>query len=84
VTSARELAATLVEDHERVLGPDHRYTVLARAGLARWTGEVGDVAHARELATAVLADLARLYGAEHRYTLITRSRLAPWAQPLDS
>jgi hypothetical protein len=84
VTGARELATTLVEDHERVLGPDHRYTVLARASLALWTGLVGDGAQARELTTAVLADLTRLYGAEHRHTLTAHRQLAAWAQPAGS
>jgi len=79
VTGARDLAAGLVEDHERVLGAEHRYTLLARANLARWTGAVGNLDRAKELAAAVLSDFVRLYGPDHRYTLVARSRLAPWA-----
>jgi hypothetical protein len=37
------VAAELVEDDERILGPNHRYTLDARAHLARWTGKTGDL-----------------------------------------
>jgi len=80
VARARELAATLVEDDELVLGPDHRHTLLARVNLVRWTGEAGDVAGAEVLAAAVLKDFVRVYGADHRYTHLTRGWLAPWTQ----
>jgi hypothetical protein len=35
-----------VEDVERVLGPNHRLTLMARFHLARCTGEAGDAARA--------------------------------------
>jgi len=58
---------------------NHYPEALARANLARWTGEVGNVDRAKDLAAAVLGDFVRLYGPDHRYTVVVRSWLAPWA-----
>ena len=76
--SARELAAAVVNDTQRVLGPDHRQTLAARAHLAWWTGEAGDVARARKLAAELVEDNRRVLGPEHRHTLLARAYLARW------
>src|SRR5436305_1547172 len=41
IVRARELAAELVEDGKRILGPDHLTTLLARASFAYFTGQAG-------------------------------------------
>ena len=55
-----------------VLGPEHPATLAARANLARWTGEAGDLAAARDLFAALLPVRERVLGPEHPDTLATR------------
>ena len=47
--AARDLFAGLLPVFERVLGPEHPHTLVARGNLARWTGKAGDPAGARDL-----------------------------------
>jgi DNA-binding SARP family transcriptional activator len=75
---ARKLATTLVEDSERILGPDHPSTPIARSSLAYWTGKAGDVVSARRLATEVVQDMTRILGPDDRHTLLARTNLARW------
>ena len=63
---------------ERVLGPEHPDTLVARRDLARWTGEAGDPAAARDQSAALLPVIERISGAEHPDTLVVRSNLAYW------
>ncbi|MBV8995578.1 MAG: winged helix-turn-helix domain-containing protein [Pseudonocardiales bacterium] len=75
---ARELAAELVKDDERILGPDHPTTLLIRAAFAHFTGQAGEIRRARELAAAVVEDLTRVLGAGHVYTLFVQGSLIRW------
>jgi hypothetical protein len=61
-----------------VLGPEHPATLTARAGLARWTGESGDVAGARDQYAALLPVEEQVFGPEHPATLTARAGLARW------
>jgi hypothetical protein len=78
IVRARELAAELAKDCERVVGPDHLTTLLARSGFAYFTGQVGEILWARELAAAVVEDLTRVLGAGHVYTLLIQGNLIRW------
>jgi DNA-binding SARP family transcriptional activator len=80
VKNARELAVAVVDDTQRVLGPDHRQTLAARAHLAWLTAEAGDVARARQLAAELVEDNRRVLGPEHRHTLLARAYLARWTR----
>jgi hypothetical protein len=73
--SAQDQFAAVLQDKERVLGPEHPDTLLTRYGLARWT--IDDSA-SRDLHTALLPVIERVLGPEHVYTLNTRSNLAAW------
>jgi len=70
----------VVEDVERVLGPNHRLTLMAQFHLARWTGEAGDATRARELFTTLVDDDGRVLGPDDPYTLDARYHLAHWTQ----
>ena len=61
---------------ERVLGSEHPDTLIARASLARWTGEAGDAVGARYQYTALLPVVERVLGSEHPTALIARANLA--------
>jgi hypothetical protein len=61
---------------ERVLGPEHPDTLVARRDLARWTGEAGDPAAARDQTAALLPVMERVLGPEHPKTLAARGSLA--------
>jgi Tetratricopeptide repeat len=50
---------------ERVLGPEHQYTLNTRHNLVRWTGEAGDAAGARDQYAALLPIYERVLGPEH-------------------
>ena len=52
--------------------------LVARANLARWTGDAGDPAAARDLFAALLPARERVSGAEHPDTLTVRAYLAHW------
>jgi DNA-binding SARP family transcriptional activator len=75
---ARDLAAGVVEDMRRVLGPDHRHTLITRINLAYWIGRAGNTRRAREEAAAVVEDLTRVLGADHRHTLFARGGVVRW------
>ena len=77
-TAARDLQQRVVSARERVLGPNHRSTLGARAYLAHFTGKAGDAATARDQHAALLPATERLFGPEHPTTLITRGNLARW------
>ncbi|MCG8969103.1 tetratricopeptide repeat protein [Streptomyces sp. CL12-4] len=63
---------TLIADSARVLGPDHRDTLNARACHAPCLGALGEHAQAARLLAEVVADRVRVMGADHYDTLITR------------
>ncbi|WP_344266910.1 tetratricopeptide repeat protein [Actinomadura napierensis] len=63
---------------ERVHGPEHPRTLLARGNLAYATGAAGDAAGARDMYAALLPVRARVLGAEHPSVLVTRGNLARW------
>jgi hypothetical protein len=67
----------LLADSERVLGPDHRDTLAARAHLASDRGEAGDVAGAVAEFEALLEEL-RVLRADHPATLTAGAHLAYW------
>jgi DNA-binding SARP family transcriptional activator len=75
---ARDLAAEVVEDMTRVLGPDHRYTLITRMDLTWWIGQAGDIRRAQEENDAVVEDMTRVLGADHRDTLFARGGVARW------
>ncbi|MEU7695657.1 MULTISPECIES: hypothetical protein [Microbispora] len=62
---ATVLAARLVEDSNRVLGPEHLVTLAARSALAGWTMESGDEGTGLRLFEALHSDARRLLGDEH-------------------
>ena len=75
---ARELAAGVVEDMMRVLGPDDQRTLITRMDLAYWLGQTGNIRLAREAATAVADDMTRVLGPDHRHTLFARGGVVRW------
>ena len=62
----------------RVLGPEHRNTLIAR-NLAYWSGVAGDAVAARDQFTELVPVYVQVLGAEHRDTLMARSSLARWS-----
>lgn len=68
----------LLDDLERILGPDHPDTLDTRYNLAYWQGEAGDPAGALIAGTELLNDLERVLGPDHPDTLATRGNLARW------
>ena len=75
-----DLFAGLLPVRERVLGPEHPHTLIARANLAQWTGEAGDPAAARDLFAGLLPVRERVLGPEHPDTLAARHELARWTR----
>ena len=73
----------LLPADERVLGPEDPRTLIARANLARWTGEGGDPAAARDQLAQLLLVRERVSGPEHPHTLTARHELARWAGRAD-
>jgi hypothetical protein len=69
----------LLPVRERVLGPEHRDTLITHGNLAHWTGKAGDPATARDLYAALLPVFERVDGPEHPDTLDARAQLARWA-----
>ena len=61
---------------ERVLGPEHPDTLIARGSLAHLTGETGDAGGARDQFAALLPVIERMSGPEHPDTLTARRSLA--------
>jgi hypothetical protein len=76
--AARDLQRRVLDARERILGPEHPHTLIARRQLARWTGEAGDPAAAQDLLAGLLPVFERVLGPEHRHTLGTRHQLARW------
>jgi Tetratricopeptide repeat len=76
--AARDLYRRIVDARQRVLGPEHPNTLVARGNLAFWTGAAGDPAAARDQYAALLPVEERVLGPEHPDTLVTRSNLARW------
>ena len=77
-SAAQAIAAgePLIEDCERLLGPDHRDTLGSRDNLATAYRAAGRAAEAIPLNERTLADLERLLGPDHRHTLASRDNLA--------
>ncbi|WUR59788.1 FxSxx-COOH system tetratricopeptide repeat protein [Micromonospora chokoriensis] len=78
VTTAATASEQLSADCLRVLGPDHRDTLAARADLAHRRGMAHDFAGAVTAYEQLLADYLRVLGADHPDTLTTRGGLAHW------
>src|SRR5262249_53244686 len=74
--AARDFSQAMLDEHTRVLGAEHRGTLLVRGNLASFTGEAGDVAGARDQFAALLPIRERVLGPEHPDTLATRANLA--------
>ena len=75
--------ADLLPLRERVLGPEHPDTLIARANLARFTGQAGILAAARDQYADLLPVEERVLGPEHPDTAITRGNLAHWTAEAD-
>jgi tetratricopeptide (TPR) repeat protein len=67
---------SLVEDSERVLGPDNPHTLTSRNNLAAVYQETGRAAEAIALHQRVMADRERVLGPDHPGTLTSRHNLA--------
>jgi hypothetical protein len=77
--AARGFSQALLDERARVLGPEHRDTLVARDHLAYWTGMAGDAAGARDQFAALLPIEERVLGTDHPNTLTTRNDLARWS-----
>ena len=64
---------------ERVLGAEHRESLIVRSRLAYWTGEAGDPAAARDLLAELLPVRERILGASDPVTVTTLRELGRWA-----
>ena len=76
--AARKLSRGMLDEQDKVLGPEHPDTLATRHRLARWTGEAGDAGGARDQLAALLPVRERVLGPEHPGTLATRASLAWW------
>ncbi|ROO89293.1 tetratricopeptide repeat protein [Actinocorallia herbida] len=76
--AARIECAKVVASAERLLVPDHPYTLTVRAALALWVGEAGDAQAAIDAYARLLADRVHVLGPDHPDTLATRHHLAHW------
>ena len=63
----------------RVLGPNHRQTLITRNIVALWTGENGIGEKALRLSEALLPDMEQALGTDHPFTLTVRSNIGSWA-----
>ncbi|MFD8640904.1 tetratricopeptide repeat protein [Streptomyces zaomyceticus] len=61
---------------ERLVGPEHPYTVGVRGAMIAVLAETGRGAEAIRLAAGVVRDMTRAYGAEHRLVFLARRCLA--------
>ena len=75
-TEATTLNEHVLTDRERILGPDHPDTVLARANLAVSYGHAGRTTHAINLQEHVIVDRERILGPDHPDTVLARANLA--------
>jgi hypothetical protein len=78
LTAAQSNYRQLLDVAQRVLGPDHRDTLITRSNLATWRGRAGDVAGAAEAFEELLSDVLRMLGPDHADTLSARGNLAVW------
>ncbi|MEU0304342.1 FxSxx-COOH system tetratricopeptide repeat protein [Streptomyces sp. NPDC006175] len=76
VAAAVTFHGHLVDTAQRVLGPLHRSTLLARHNLAHWRGQAGDVAGAAQAYARLLPDQAGVLGPDHPDTLSNRNQHA--------
>ncbi len=78
--AARDLYQLIVSAHSEsdAYGPEHPYTLNARAHVATWTGSAGDAVGARNQFAALVPVSERILGRESRRTLVTRVNLAYW------
>jgi hypothetical protein len=81
-TSAHALYSRQLEFHRRVLGPEHRSTLISMGNLALTLKKQRDPAGARRLYEEKLGVCRRVLGPEHRDTLTSMNDLAAtlWAQ----
>jgi Tetratricopeptide repeat len=70
------VGAPLLQDAERVLGPDHPSTLTARGNLANAYAAAGRAGKAIPLHQQALADRERVLGPDHPGTLASRNNLA--------
>jgi hypothetical protein len=66
--------------YQRVLGPEHPYTLTIRRYLASWTGEAEPAAGARGQLAGLLPICERVQGPEHPRSLAIRRDLAYWVR----
>ncbi|MET9487476.1 tetratricopeptide repeat protein [Nocardia sp. NPDC006630] len=76
VTRSIPLGLETLTDHERVLGPDHPDTLVARNNLAYAYESAGQLAKAIHLYQATLTDCERVLGSDHPDTFSCRNNLA--------
>lgn len=73
--AARDRLVAVLTAREKRSGRDHQETLAARANLARWTGEAGDLAAAIEQYAAVLPAMERVFGPDHPSILAARENI---------
>jgi hypothetical protein len=76
--AARDLQHRIADARERILGPEHPDTLMARIRLVNWKGEAGDAARARDLYAALIPVCEHVFGTEHPSTLTSRNNHARW------
>ena len=76
--AARELSRGMLDEHVKVLGPEHPDTLAVRFQLAAWTANAGDPAVARDQLAELVPVMERVLGPEHPDTLGVRDNLAAW------
>ena len=76
--AARNLQQEVADAREQLLGSEHRRTLIARANVARRTGEAGDAALARDQIAGLLPTFERVFGTKNPNTLLARGDLARW------
>jgi hypothetical protein len=67
-----------VRDRDRVQGPAHPDTLIARHNLARWRGEAGDAEGAVAAFTDLVEDRRRILGPDHADTQKSEAALTHW------
>ena len=73
----------MLADTTRVLGEQHRDTLVTRFLIGDWTGHAGDPRRAVRLLRRVLDDMNRALGPEDFSTLGTRFRITAWVLASD-
>jgi Tetratricopeptide repeat len=77
VGAVTELESVLI-DRLRVLGPNHRDTLITRSDIGHWRGRSGDPVGAVEILEALLSDRVRVLGPDHPDTTATQAELEIW------